>query len=233
MSDALVELEGLTDAIPAAIEARKLGTSLGRTVEKLVAIPRQARRFEALVEAAIALGVGKDEGAKRSLSTAVEEAEDIGDMLVKAKTPDDLQYATEDLPKLNQALLRLEGVVRQLWRNLVQTEFQSLVTVGAVLARIPRTEDLGRRLSAVGQEAQELAERNVAPETLAPQIQRLRETRTTLDAELQQLTDNEEVDVFLGAVTRDGATLAHVTPAVIAWLTREEALDAFVVRGGV
>lgn len=231
MSQALIELEALVPAMAAGVQARKLQTSLGRAAEKLGDIPRQAARFEALVEAALALGASEDVMARRSLLAAAEEADEIGELLERARTPEDLQYATEDLPKLSQALKSLDTVVRQLWRNLVQIEFQSLVAVGDLLGRIERTRDLGARLREVGEQALALAERNAPAEQLAPEIQALRQRRAALDAELHQLTDNPEVDAFLAAVTRDAATLRHVTEAVVDWLERNNALDAFAVRG--
>ncbi|MCA3757234.1 MAG: hypothetical protein IM669_06875 [Phenylobacterium sp.] len=231
MTDVLVELESLVPQMASGLEARRLHTSLGRASEKLVEVPRQARRFEALVDAALALGVASDVTASRSLREAAEEADEIGDLLEGAKSAEDLQYATQELPKLNQALTRLEGVVRQLWRQVVQTEFQSLVAVGDLLTRIERTRDLGERLAEVGRQAVGLAERNGPAEQLGPEIANLRQRRAALDLELHQLTDNPEVDEFLGAVTRDSATLRHVTPAVSEWLERSNALDAFAVRG--
>lgn len=231
MSDALGELERLAPSIRAGIDARRLQTSLGRAADKLLDVPRQAKRFEALVDVAMALGANADASAQRSLKQAAEEANELGEMLEDARGPEDLQYAMEELPKLSQALQRLDAVVRQLWRGLVATDFQSLVTVGDLLTRIERIRNLGERLAEVGRQALALADRTSTAEQLAPEIQKLRERRTALDAELHQLTGNPEVDAFLAAVTRDGATLAHVTPAVVEWLERNEALDVFAVRG--
>jgi nucleotide-binding universal stress UspA family protein len=231
MSDPLLELETLAPLIPAAIQAQRLEQALGRAVEKVAEVPRQAARFQALVEAAVRLGVANDTNARRPLQEAVEEAENIGDLLEGARTPEDLQYVSDDFPKLVGALRSLDIVVRQYWRLTVSNEFQSLLSVGDLLTRIPGTQALGTRLRSISQEAQLLAERNPPAEQLAPEIQRLRNTRAQLDVELHQLSSNPDVDAFITAVARDTATLAHVTPPVMDWLQRNDALEAFAVRG--
>jgi hypothetical protein len=231
MTDALVELERLAPGIPAAMDAQRLEHALGRAAEKLAEVPRQAARFQALVEAARSLGAADDPNARRSLREAVEEADNLGDLLEGARTPEDLQYVSEDFPKLIASLRGLDVVVRQFWRLTVSNEFQSLLSIGNVLARITRTQDLGTRLASVAEQALSLAERNPPAEQLAPEIQRLRQRRSELEIELQQLSGNAEVDAFIAVVARDTATLAHVTPAVLAWLRGNDALDTFAVRG--
>lgn len=232
MTDVLIDLEALAPNIAAAVEARRLGNSVGRASQRLADAPRQAARFGALIDAALALEALADANARRSLQQAVGEAEDIGEGLETASTAEDLQYVSEDFPKFTGALGSLDNVLRQLWRQTVQSEFQSLISVGRVLGHIPKTLDLGARLQQVGHEAEALAERPPLAEQFAPEIARLRQSRAALDAELHQVTDNEEVDAFLAAVTRDAATLAHVTGSVFEWLKRYGALEAFSVRGG-
>lgn len=232
MSDPLMDLEALAPNIAAAVQARRLGNTVGRATQRLADAPRQAARFQALVDVALALGALADTNAKRSLQQVVGEAEDIGEGLQAARTAEDLQFVSEDFPKFTAALASLDNVVRQLWRQTVQNEFQSLISVGRVLGHISKTADLGIRLQQVGQEAGAIAERPPPAEQFAPEITRLRKRRAMLDAELHQVTDNAEVDAFLAAVTRDAATLAHVTAAVSEWLRRYGALGAFSVRGG-
>ena len=231
MSDHLIELEALAPQVAEALEGRKLSGSLGRASEKLADTPKQVARFKALVEVANALGANSDQNAKRVLLEAAEAADEIGEGLETASKAEDLQYVSEDFPKFGSALRTLDTVLRQLWRQTVISDFQSLVPVGELLARISKTADLGERLRDVGREAQNLVDRNVPADQLGADIIRLRQVRANLDTELHRLTDNEEVDTFLSAVTSDTATLAQVTPAVSQWLRNSGALEAFAVRG--
>jgi hypothetical protein len=233
MSDPLIALEALKDSISAGVQARKLQGSLGAAAERLIEVPRQAKRFEALVDAAIALGAPSDVAARRSLVEAANEADEIGELLEVAQSADQLKYATDDIPKLNQALRSLDATVRQLWRSLAASEFQSLVAIGDLLTGIEKTQDVGSRLAALGRQALALADRSGPTDEMAPEIQGLRDQREALDAELHAITDNPDVDVFLAAIARHTATLDLVTPPVVQWLTRYNALGAFAVRGSI
>jgi hypothetical protein len=231
MTDPLVELETLVPSISAAIQARRLEHTLGRTVDKLADLPRQAARFEALVEASQVLGGAEKSSTKNLLDEAADEVDAIGKLLEEAQTPEELENIDREFSSLAVALRGLDVSVRNLWQEKVQGEFQSLVAVGELLTRIASTEDLGNRLRSLGGDALALSERKPTAEQLSPEIQRLRARRAAVDKELHELTGSPEVDFFLTAVTRDVATLAEVTPVVMSWLQNNDALETFVVRG--
>ena len=111
MPDPLVELERLAPSIVPAIEARQLKRTLGRAAEKLNEIPRQAARFQALVEAWTALKGAPNQRAKSSLDDALIEVEGVGKLLENAKTPKDLENIFEDIGSLTAALATLDNSI--------------------------------------------------------------------------------------------------------------------------
>lgn len=225
----LLELEILAPKIPAALERRRLGDTLGKTATKVSDAPRQAERLAALSRAASELGARTNATVAEALKRACEEADEIGVMMAGAKTTSDLEAIREDYAKLGNALTRLDNEVRAYWSRVVLPDFQGLGAIGDVLARIKHTAGVASELKSLAAEAGEIVTRTNA-EQFATTVAKLKTQKAALESRLQRMTEHPEVDAFILAVPR-GATLRDVTPAVLDWLDKYGARDAFLVRG--
>jgi hypothetical protein len=129
------------------------------------------------------------------------------------------------------AVGKLELVITEAWRKIVQDQFDPLAGTGALLEVIPATRSLGGQLKTVASKARTLAEHRVPAEEFAATIASLMTSQAELRNQVQTVSGGRpEIDHFLEALTENTATLRHMTPGVIAWLSANEALDAFAVR---
>ena len=230
--DVLVAIEGMLPRIDSALEGRRLGSSVERAAERLAPARRQTERFEAFATAAFMLGLRDDREGAASLGEAVQAAQHLAASMTEAQTIVQLAGLEDAFRDFTIALTALENVVRTRWRRAIETEFLPFVAIAQVLSRIPDLAALSAALSGFGREAREAMERRAGAETIVAEIARLRATRDSLDAELQSITGDVEIDGFLKAVTANTATLAIVSPAVLAWLSAHGALTAFWVGAG-
>lgn len=231
MSDALAQLEADVGLIPAAIQARNLGSILGRVSEKTHDALRQAQRCVALVEMAKSLDGLSTATVETAARHAIKQTREIGEMLASAQGPNDLEAIYEDYGELIVALRDLDQQVRFIWSLKAKSDYASLIPVGHLLMRIAGAEALGRKLVDIGTKAEALAAKVQPAETLAPEIVSLKFDRQQALAEMAKFTESAEVDSFLDAVTKGAATLETVTPTVSAWLKAHGALGAFRVTG--
>ncbi|MCY1646664.1 hypothetical protein OVA11_06115 [Caulobacter sp. SL161] len=231
MSDALTQLEADVSLIPAAIQARTLGSILGRVSEKTQDANRQAQRCVALVEMANSLDGLSTATVERAVSHAIKQTLEVGEMLANAQGADDLEAIYEDYGEIIVALRDLDQQVRFVWSLKAKSDYASLIPVGHLLMRIAGAEALGRKLVDIGTKAEALAARAQPAETLAPEITSLKADRQQALADMAKFTESPEVDGFLDAVTKGAATLETVTPKVTAWLKAHDALGAFKVTG--
>ncbi|MDR7117387.1 hypothetical protein [Caulobacter sp. BE254] len=231
MTDALIQLEAEIELIPTALQARALGSILGKVSEKTSDCVRQGQRCVALIDLANLLGGLSEAGVKSAAENAVTQSLEIGELLATAKTADDLGAIDEDYGQLPTALRDLDQQVRFLWNIRSKSDYASLIPVGHLVGRIAGAEALGASLVETGQRAEALAARTQPAETLAPEIAKLKADRGKALEEMAAFTASPEVDRFLEAVTKGAATLEMVTPTVAAWLKKHEALGAFKVTG--
>jgi hypothetical protein len=140
-----------------------------------------------------------------------------------------LRIASDEYKTFVQSLNGVDAALRPLWRTLVDKHFRPLVSVGVMLAGLPGTKDLGTRMEFTGNEAVASAEANRPAEELASTIRRLVDRRATLLNEQKDLAGGSEVDTFLQALTSHRATLTLLTPAVLDWLARQNALTTLKV----
>lgn len=230
MSDALEDLEALEPRIADAKRSQAFGEAAERARGPVDQAPRHAALLETLVQCAEDLDGLKDPTLRNRLDAAIEKAETIGDLLRTAATADDLENIAIDYPAVSQALKQVLERLRHHWSRLVAEDFADLGAVGRLLGAISGAEAIGAELVEVSSAAQRLADSDPSADALAESAPALRlRRRRTLDA-MQAFTGEAEVDAFLGAVTRQEATLDLVTPKVLAWLTEKHALSAFRVR---
>lgn len=228
---AVDDLEALAPKLADAIQAREFGRVLGKAMERLAEMPKQVKRFSALMDAAGAVGAMSDRACIEAIDDAIGAAEDIGELLVNAHDAESLKYVSEEFPAFSQHLRSVETAVRQSWYRTVRGDFVALIAIGKLLESIGATSDLGKRLSALGVEARSSADQPMSPENLSATADRLCKLRTALNDEMHQSTKEPDVDSFLTAVVGNDATLEHLTPPVMDWLAQNDALRVFSIRG--
>lgn len=231
MTDILLELEALEPKIAGAKRSQAFGAAAGKARIPVEQAPKHAALLERLLSCAHHLDALGDAVLRQRFETAIDKAEEVGGALEEAADAADLEAAAHDYPMVANALVRVVDGLKVQWSQIVARDFADLPAVGTLLAKIPGAEAIGGDLSAIGEEAQALADGDPSAEVLSERAPALRERRTrTLEA-MSAFTGEPEVDAFLAAVTRQQATLAMVTPMVWAWLKDKGALDAFRVRG--
>jgi hypothetical protein len=231
MSDKLDELEKLTPLIPQAIAARALGNNLDKANDVLSDVNRQTSRFVSIVETALLLKAAETPYALLELDAAFNEAFELGRKLQSVKAAPDVEDVVDIYRDFLKAITSLDKVMRRLWDETAAREFLTLKSIGALLATMPSTKELGSKLLALSNDATSLQASRVSAEEFAPQVLALRQRRTFLQSELNAITEDKEIDIFLKNVTARTATLAHVTPRVIKWLNENGAIDKFAVYG--
>lgn len=232
MSDQLIELEELLPQLEFAMAANRLDDSAKRALEKLADAPRQAKRFEAFVATISSMGAPWIGSVRDSLKNAAYEADEVGKALQSASTSEQVRDASEEfLGTLKPAIANLERSVGTVWQRVVREQFEPFAGPGALLHRIPATQKLGERLLATAHKARSLSERRVEAEELAGAVAGLMAEKIELRDELRDVSEGQpEVDGFIDALVQNRATLRHLTPEVLKWLTTRDALDVFAVR---
>lgn len=227
MSDALAELEGLLEALPAAVDQQKLGDRLNKVSGTLAGAAQQARRLRAVLQISAAVGFGRSEDQATLVEDLRETALNVADALEQANDEDALRNAEWAYEKeLIPELANLDRAVRAQWRALVAERFQTLISFGELLARLDEESGLGERLAACGRAASGL---NVtSAEDLAREIQALLAELDALQSE-RATSVGGDVGLFLDALADRRATLAMITPDVHRWLTEHQAFDRFSV----
>ncbi len=230
--DQLAEIEQLLPQLSSAMAARRLDDTAKRALESLKDAPRQAKRFESYVGAIETLGASKDGTVRGPLSSATKHAEEVGEALEAASDSSGVQDASTDfLTALVPAVGRLEVAVTDKWRTVVREQFEPLAGTGALLDMIPATRELGAKLKATAQCARNLAENRTPAEEFAQSIVKLMVDQEALRRQVQAASGGQpEVDSFLEALAANRATLRHMTPGVLEWLSTNDALGAFAVR---
>lgn len=229
MTDQLAQLEEMLPTLGPALERRRIGESLGRTLAKLADADRLANRLRAVLQIAEEIRFGEEAQQGDELRDLVREARAFADDLQNAATPDDLTFICNNYPNFSKSVAIVDRQIRVHWRYVAERDFRPLVAIGDLLQRLGVASDLGRRLRKCGEEA--LENRDATPaEALLQSITRVRKTRSELDQERRSVTNDSEVDRFLTAIAEGNATLTLVTEGVRDWLARNRALDRFGVR---
>lgn len=229
MTDQLAELEKLLPTLAPALERRRIGDSLGRTLAKLADADRLANRLRAILQIAEEIRFGEDVQQADELRGLVREARAFADDLQNASTPDDLTFIHDNYPNFSKSVAMVDRQIRVHWRQVAERDFRPLVAIGDLLQKLGVASDLGRRLRRCGEEALENRDATSA-EALLQVITSVRRTRSKLDQESRSVTKDPEVDRFLTAIAEGNATLTLVTEGVRDWLEQNKALDRFGVR---
>jgi hypothetical protein len=227
-TDPLQELEQFARELPAAVERRRIGETLGKTVERLRDADAQVERIAAIFDISNETGFGRDPTQADALSDLLACISECADSMLSAQTAVDLKKVQEAYARLVVEVAAVDRQLRPHWRGIVEHDFRPLAVIGTLLQRIETTKDLGLRLVACGQEA-EASLTITSAVSLRTTIHRLREKRTHLENERTSATRERDVDAFLSAVAEGRGTLRMVTSNVHQWLARNEALDMFTI----
>jgi hypothetical protein len=228
MTPVLVQLEELLPRLPAAVDRRRLGESLGKTADALRDSGRMIGRLEAVLTIAREIQFEADPNQAAALSELIDACDDTGKVIETAETPEQLRLVQDTYREFNGALTQVDRQLRPYWRRVVERDFAPLRAIGTLLQKIDKGSDLGKRLSACGQEAQQISDK-IPAENLRDAIVRLRKQRAKLEAERVSVTKEPEVEKFLNALANGTATLQMVTAQVHNWLQRYGALDQFAI----
>jgi hypothetical protein len=229
VSDALAELEGLLPDLPAAIARAQLGDIADRLATAFNDAQRQTQRLTALADAAALLTADKDPAARAALTRAFDAAKEAAEAMADASDAEGLRVASEEYTAFKQSLNGVDAALRPVWRTLVDKHFRPLASVGVMLTSFPAAKELGARMQQTGKEAVASAESIRPAEELAAIIKRLLDRRSSLLNEQKNLAGGSDVDTFLEALTSNRATLNLLTPDVLDWLVRQNALTTLKV----
>jgi hypothetical protein len=228
MSDPLLELEELLPQLPAAIERRRIGESLGKAAEELRDAPQQIQRFSAVLDIARETAFASDTNQAAAMEDLLECAVSAAKLMSSAQTADQLRSVQDGYKEFTQALRNLDRQLRPHWSRVVDRDFGPLCAIGSLLEKIDGTAELGRRLTTCGRNAQKVGDK-ISAEDLRDVIARLHQERNALEIERASVTKDPETDRFLNALAEGKATLRLVTPRVQAWLEQNGALDQFTI----
>lgn len=225
MSDALIDLETLLQDLPDAVDRRRLGEALNKSLQALQGAERQVERIGSLLELSSLLGFDADPTQRALVDGVREEACEVGEAIVGAETEDELRTAVWDYEKsLANTVAALDRALRQHWRTVVVERFQPLIGLGDLLARIGASPDFGRRLAACGRSAQSIGD-GVQSTELRDRAHSLLADLEVLHGERREAIGTGAVGAFLNALAEGRANLAMIDDEVRDWLTRNHAVD--------
>lgn len=225
MTDRLVDLEALLEHLPEAVDRRRLGDRLTRSLDRIRNVPHNAERLAAAVELAEATEYGRLPQQADLLEEVREEALSTGEKLEEAASDEALRDAVDDYEAFLKSLANLDRGLRLHWNGVAAQRYRPLISLGALLHRTRLAPELGDQLEACGLRA--LAGGEAPLRELVARVKSAAAEHERLQSEGAALFSDGDVGVFIQAVAEQRATLAHVTPAVLAWLTEKNALDRF------
>jgi hypothetical protein len=224
VSDVLEEAEALLVQLPDALVRRKFGQRLSQSAATLANGIDQVARIKALWESAQLINYGRLPEQKDILDEMVDCATAVGRSIETAVDAEALRSAEHEYKEgLVKAIVAVERAIVQHWRALASDKFQPLIGLGKLLTAMNIPNELGKRLEECG--AAGLAIVNTASAT--ERLRKMKDLLTSyqlLQEERTREIGNDEVGDFINALAEQRATLAMVTPNVLAWLTNHDAL---------
>lgn len=217
MLDALVELEGLLNDLPSAIERQKLGNQLDVSAEKLRSGIAEADRLSALLALANLLQLENKEQLA-DFDDARNEARRIGKVLVAAEDASELKETTDRYER--DFLFALRGIHRhvvQRWEEVVRREFRPLIQVGEMLEKLDPSSRLGKEMAACGRAAVSFQQVSNTSEFLT-HVRVLVSKRDELQRIRRSDYGDGAIAEFVNALAENRATLEMITPDVRTWL---------------
>lgn len=227
MTDVLLELEECLPKLAGALEVRDIADSLRNVAEMLNGLSDGIERLKAVFD--VARMTGFDAGTRHEqMDDLLDSVKELGTAMLQARTAtqlDDIQFVHKDFVR---ELANIDRMLKGHWGRIVQRDYVPLKAIGGLLQRIEDTADLGKKMVKCGQDAVELRETIRIPE-LRDEISRLEKRRGDLKQMRSAATGDTEIDLFLDAIANRTATLEMFTTQVQEWLSKNEALDKFVI----
>lgn len=160
----------------------------------------------------------------------LEKLEAAGNKLQQCVNSEALRDARFTVQEAQNALQRIEATVTQAWKIHVHKAFSNLGRLGEVLAGIPDTKAPGIELRQWAAQALKTTEIRIPSENV---IQAFNEACAQIPkrlAELGGLGIDESVSAFLLEAAQGTATLAAMTPEILAWLQSKQAQNRFSIQ---
>lgn len=225
--DPLAELERLLPEVPAAKEARALGTALSKASEQAAAIDGRLDRLETAA-VLVPLCSGHLAEEREGMDKALDELEEIAARLSAAASREDLEELQFGLRTVPKDLAAIEQGVDRAWRRLVRGLFEGPAAAGAILSRIPATSSVGTALVQIGQSAKRI-EGSPWDEASRTDLASLIERKTEVIQGWADGGAGDAITSFLRDVTSGVLPLSRLTPEIYSWLKDNQALDLFTV----
>ena len=195
-------------------------------VKKAGALPERIEKVGPVLEALH----GSPQLPAKEVVLDLDKLEAAGQVLqqcVNAKALRDARFAVADA---QNALVRVEGAVTKAWSAHAQKAFGNLQRLGGVLADIPDTKAAGTGLQHWATQALKAAQ-SIIPDQ--DSIRAFDEAKAQIPgrlAELSGLGIDEAVSNFLLEAAQGKATLAAMTPEILAWLQSKQAQSRFSIQ---
>jgi hypothetical protein len=228
-SERLQRLEQLVPLCEAIRKGAEYGAALAQAtgeVRNAAALPGRLENLEPALRAL----QGTQYLPAGDLIPDLEKLEVAGRNLEQCASTEALKDARFSVKDVNESLQRVEALVSKAWTARVQAEFGPLERLGTVLAGIPDTKTAGIALQNWATQAL-TSSRSTGPtaESLKQFVEAQTELAGRLDA-LGKLGIDAAVRAFLLEVASERATLANMTPEVLAWLQIKKAQSRFRIE---
>jgi hypothetical protein len=224
-TDPLVRLQDLVRDAPRAMEAQRLGETLHKASQVVASVDADVLRLKILIELTDRLDLRKDGAIRANLEAIAEDFDDIAAILES----NDFDGVDKTAAAARRNLHVTESIIHDRVKTYTARLAETLDTLGEVLARLPGTHELGRRM----QEAAQSSRANASRISLASApsfIDTLDAQSNALASERRAILKGGEVETFFQAIAENVATLRHLTPQVLQRLQELDALEAFAIE---
>lgn len=228
-SDPLQRLEALVPLCDSIRKGTEYAAALAQArgeVLKAAAVPDRLESIEPVLR----LLKGTQHIRAGDLLADIEKLEHAGYTLEQSASAEALKDARFSVREIQEALLRIEALIRRAWGAEVQSEFGPLQRLATVLAGIPDTRMVGIELQDWAQDAQRVSEHETPTAESVNQFKRAQAELTDRIKVLGTLGIDTAVRAFLLEVASEKATLAGLTPEVLEWLRAKNAHARFRIQ---
>jgi hypothetical protein len=229
-SDPLDELEASIAKLHAAVVTETFGTALRTASDALVPWRTSLVSLERL-GAIVPHVAGELAPATRfALHQYLDRIAAEGDAIAKFGTAAELTQVPTHSKLAAPVFAEVRERLAAEWRGLLTRRFERYQLLGGLLSRLEDTAVVGREMASVASQSASLAKQFPPDEAALARFGALSGDLITARQRLESLGVDDELERFLTAVADGSATLAHVTPTVLAWLRDRQGLGLFSVQ---
>lgn len=205
-----------------AAEAHRLGAAALEAQTLLKRDSETLQMIENAYTAAAYLNMTSDDGPELVKGGTALEGADNGTKLN--------EWIRVSWPAVRAAVVRLDKLLRSEWSSRCTDMFTRFGLLGRVLAHIPSTQDLARRMSALEAEGNSIAEGYPPTEAVQQRLSSARATAVQLEETLNRTGFSDAVAKFLLSALDGRVPLSELKKEVQDWLRTNNALGAFELR---